>query len=321
MCCLLRIVYTIWVADFSPDWEPHHGIGYSQGMIDLPFDYAKPDFPLAPVTMYGVGGKARLALLPGTVEEACEAYEWLTAQPGKHLVLGGGSNMLIADEGIDGIVLVTTGLAGLRPQGEDHWEVEAGVGLGRLVRDVMLPGNYGGTGGLTGIPGSVGGAIYMNAGTVNGSVCQLLESVEVIGPEGRQTVAIDESLYGYRGQTFCPARSLILKGLFRFVQAEDDQQAVYDHYMRRRSEKQPAGKCCGSVFKNPPGDHAGRLVESCGLKGTRHGGAVISPMHANFIMNEGQATCSDILWLIDTCKEEVRKRFGIELEEEVRVIR
>ena len=90
--------------------------------------------------------------------------------------------------------------------------------------------------------------------------------------------------------------------------------------MQRRKEKQPQGRCCGSVFKNPPNDHAGRLIEACGLKGTRLGGAEISPLHANFIMNAGGATCQDILALIDLCKQRVHNQFGIQLEEEVRVI-
>ncbi|MFA6243840.1 MAG: UDP-N-acetylmuramate dehydrogenase, partial [Candidatus Hydrogenedentales bacterium] len=125
------------------------------------------------------------------------------------------------------------------------------------------------------------------------------------------------SLYSYRGQTFCPRGGLILSGLFRFEPVVEDQRAIYDRYIQRRKEKQPQGKCCGSVFKNPNGDHAGRLIEACGLKGTRHGGALISPMHANFIMNDDNATSADILALIAMVKQTVRDRFSVELEEEV----
>jgi UDP-N-acetylmuramate dehydrogenase len=290
-------------------------------MDTLPFDFAAENLPLAPLTLYNVGGPARLALIPRSFDEAVAAYEWIARQPGRKMVLGGGSNILIGDAGFDGIVLITTRLDRLEPLGNHRYRVESGVVLDRLVRDVMLAHNYDGVGGLTGIPGSVGGAIYMNAGTVNGSTCQLLESAEVITPDGLKLVPMHESLYSYRGQTFCPRGSLILRGTFRFTVAEKDQRAVYDHYIQRRREKQPQGHCCGSVFKNPPGDHAGRLIESCGLKGTRRGGAVISPLHANFIMNENGASSEDILALIDLCKRAVLEKHGIRLEEEVIIVR
>ena len=102
--------------------------------------------------------------------------------------------------------------------------------------------------------------------------------------------------------------------------SEADQRAIYDHYIDRRKATQPEGHSCGSVFKNPKDQHAGRLIEACGLKGTRRGGAVISALHANFILNEGSASFDDIVWLVALCKEHVRDRFGVELEEEVRII-
>lgn len=288
--------------------------------MSLPFDFAQEHVDLAPLTLYKVGGRADIALFPRTQDEACEAYTWMSGQPGRKMVLGGGSNVLISDEGFHGIVLVTTGLTGVDQLEEQAYAVEGGVELDHLVREVMIPQNFDGVGGLTGIPGSVGGAIYMNAGTVNGTIGQLLHAVDLIGPAGRQAITISPSLYGYRGQTFCPAGSLILRGIFQFRAAEEDQQARYDHYIRRRQEKQPAGNCCGSVFKNPEGEHAGRLIEACGLKGARRGGALVSPMHANFIMNDDNATFGDIVGLMEECKRQVLERFGIALEEEVRII-
>jgi UDP-N-acetylmuramate dehydrogenase len=160
----------------------------------------------------------------------------------------------------------------------------------------------------------------MNAGTVNGSTCQMVETVDLITPHGAATFMMQPSAYAYRRQTFCTTEDLILRATFRFQRSETDQQAVYDHYMKRRRENQPPGYCCGSVFRTPENDSAGRLIEACGLKGVRRGGAVISTQHANFIMNEQGATCEDILGLINLCKERVRERFGIELHEEVRII-
>ncbi len=290
-----------------------------------PFAFAEPDYLLAPLTRYRVGGPARWALLPRSINEAREAYAWMAAQrsneaPVRRFILGGGSNVLISDQGLDGVVLITAALEGMEPLGDDRFRIECGVELNDLVHDVLLPGNYDGVGGLTGIPGTVGGAIYMNAGTVNGTTCQWVESVEVAGAGGTRAVAMAPSLYEYRSQSFCPPGDLILQGIFQFRVAEADQQAVYEHYLQRRREKQPQGNCCGSVFKNPPHGHAGRLIEACGLKGTRRGGALISPVHANFIMNDGGATFDDIRSLIRLCQSTVKQRFGVDLEREVVVL-
>lgn len=285
-----------------------------------PFEFIADDYPLAPATLYKVGGPARLALLPRKATEAVAALEWMLGQPRPHLILGRGSNVLISDGGFPGIVLFTTGLTELEDLGGDRYRVEGGVDLDRLVREVLVANNYEGTGALTGIPGSVGGAIYMNAGTVNGSTCELLESVTLVGPKGKTAIRIEPRLYGYRCQTFCAPDDLILEGVFHFTRSDKGQRAVYEHYSQRRKERQPQGDCCGSVFKNPEGHQAGRLIEACGLKGTRRGGAVISSMHANFIMNEDNATFGDVLGLIELCKRCVREQFGVELEEEVRII-
>lgn len=290
-------------------------------MLEAVADFALEHYPLAPVTYYHVGGPARLALFPRTVEEARLAYAWMLKQPGPHLVLGGASNVLISGEGFPGTILFTDKLAGIEELGEGRYWVASGVVLQRLVREIMLPNNYAGVGALTGIPGSVGGAIFMNAGTVNGSTCQWLESVELAGPEGSRTAPITPASYDYRRQQFCAPGELILGGVFRFQPADTDQQVVYEHYMQRRRDTQPQGFCCGSVFKNPPGNHAARLIEACGLKGTRRGGAVISPKHANFIMNEEGATFEDILVLIEMARSRVKEQFGVDLEEEVRIIR
>lgn len=286
-----------------------------------PFAFARENYPLAPATLYHVGGPAKWALLPRNLEEVLEAYHWLAAQEGPKLVLGGGSNVLITDRGFPGVVLFTTELQRIEPLGDHRYEVESGVDLGRLVREVMLPNNYEGTGGLTGIPGSVGGAIYMNAGTVSGTTCELMESVDIVTvAHGHEKIEMEPSLYGYRGQTFCPPLGFIFQGTFRFAAAEAPQQPIYDRYIERRKQTQPQGHCCGSVFKNPPENHSGRLIEACGLKGARKGGAVISDLHANFIMNERNATFDDIMFLIQVCKDAVFDKFDIELEEEVRVI-
>lgn len=293
--------------------------GILHTMSAIPFDFAVENYPLAPSTLYRVGGPAKLALLPCSGEDVVRAYEWMATRDGPKLVLGGGSNVLIADEGFPGIVLFSTHLDRLEALGNERYRVEGGVALDTLVRDVIVANNYEGAGALTGIPGSVGGAVFMNAGTVKGSICELIHSVDLASEKGLSTLDMNPSLYDYRSQFFCPPGALIYSVLFQFTKAEEDQRAIYERYMARRREKQPQGHSCGSVFKNPKGDHAGRLIEACGLKGTRRGDAVISSLHANFILNEGHARFEDILWLIQLAKENVHERFGVELEEEVKI--
>lgn len=289
--------------------------------MELPsFDFSEADYALAPVTYYKVGGPARLALRPRTFDEAQQAYDWMMRQPERRLVLGCASNVLISDAGFPGIVYFTTGLKQIESLGGHRYRIDAGVEMDNVVRDVMVANNYEGTGAITGIPASIGGAIYMNAGTVNGSTADLLESVDLLTPQGVKTVAVEPGQFAYRSQHICGPDDIIIRAVFRFAVSDTDQRAVYEHYIQRRKEKQPKGDCCGSVFQNPAGEHAGRLIEACGLKGTRRGGAVISPMHANFIINEGGASFDDIVWLIGLCKECVRDKYGLELHEEVKII-
>ncbi|MBI1320498.1 MAG: UDP-N-acetylmuramate dehydrogenase [Candidatus Hydrogenedens sp.] len=285
-----------------------------------PFEFAHENYPLAPVTLYNIGGPARVALVPRDAAELETAYAWMIAQDAPRLILGGGSNVLISDDGFPGVVLFTTGLKRFEPLGGHRYYVGSGLDLDWMVQEIMLANNYEGVGGLTGIPGSVGGAIYMNAGTVNGWTCMFMDTVDLVGPEGPRTVEVTQELWGYRGQRFCPPGDAILGGVFHFAPSERNQRAIYAHYIQRRKEKQPQGHCCGSVFKNPEGDHAGRLIESCGLKGTRRGGAIISPMHANFVMNDQDASFDDVFGLIQLMRQTVLDTHGIELEPEVRII-
>ncbi len=285
------------------------------------FDFVREQYSLAPHTLYRIGGPARWAFLPRTAGEAKAAYTWMVDRKMPVLIMGAGSNMLIDDRGFPGGVLFTTELKGIETLGSGRYRSGAGVMLADIVSSVMLPNNYAGVGALTGIPGTLGGALYMNAGTVNGSICQFTEAVTLLTPEGAQTVSMEPALYSYRSQTFCGKHEVILDAILAFTVSDVDEVAVYNHYIQRRRETQPQGWCCGSVFKNPPDNHAGRLIETCGLKGTRRGGAVISEKHANFIMNEDNASFEDVLGLIQLVKDTVYARFGIRLEEEVRIIR
>ncbi len=285
-----------------------------------PFDFVREYYPLAPHTFYRIGGVARWAFLPRTSDEVRRAYAWMTERKIPVLVMGAGSNMLIDDNGFSGGVLFTTELKSIEPVGSEKYRCGAGVTLSDIVTTVMLPNNYTGVGALTGIPGTLGGALYMNAGTVNGSICQFAEIVTMVTSGGVETVHLRPQLYGYRKQSFCGNRDVIMEAQLSFTASTKDESFVYRHYIQRRRETQPQGWCCGSVFKNPPENHAGRLIEACGLKGLRRGGAVISEKHANFIMNDDNASFEDVRGLIQLVKDTVFDRCGIMLEEEVRII-
>ncbi|MCK5860867.1 MAG: UDP-N-acetylmuramate dehydrogenase [Candidatus Hydrogenedentes bacterium] len=290
-------------------------------MDTVPFDFARTNYVLAPHTRYHIGGSAHLALFPPTLADMEAAYQWLFTTDMPFIVIGGGANMLIDDRGYDGCALFTTELKEVHPLGNHSFFVGTGILLADLVRKIMLPNNYEGVGALTGIPGTVGGALFMNAGTANGSVCELAVSVDLLEDKGVRRLPLTPDRYGYRGQSFCQGDTVITGAMFRFTPSERDESEVYHHYMRRRSETQPDGLCCGSVFKNPPDDHAGRLIEAAGLKGKRHNGAIISEKHANFIMNDADASFDDVFHLITLVKQTVHARFGVELHEELRIIR
>ncbi len=291
---------------------------YKTTLSSLPFCYA--NYPLASHTYYKIGGPADFALIPKNKQDLEQSYLILQQTPLPYFILGGGTNVLISDKGFRGIGLITSQYNEFQHLGEHRYYISAGIELDWVVKEILLKNNYEGVGALTGIPGTVGGALFMNAGTVNGCICEWTEKVFLLTSHGKKEIEIKPEMYSYRSQKFCSINELIMGAEFKFVKSTTDQKPVYEHYILRRKEKQPHGNCCGSVFKNPIGHHAGKLIEECGLKGTRKGGAVISPIHANFIMNENNATFDDILYLIRLIKEKVYEKFNIILEEEVRII-
>ncbi|HOQ32158.1 MAG TPA: UDP-N-acetylmuramate dehydrogenase [Candidatus Hydrogenedens sp.] len=286
----------------------------------LSFSFCHSEYILAPHTYYKIGGPADFALIPKNEVELEQSYQVLQQISLPYFILGGGTNVLISDKGFRGVVLITSYHKEFKPLGNDRYFISGGVELDWVVREVLLKNNYEGVGALTGIPGTIGGALFMNAGTVNGCICEWTEKVFLLSSEGKKEVVIKPELYGYRSQRFCSMYELICGAIFHFQKSDKNQQSVYEHYMNRRKEKQPQGYCCGSVFKNPAGYHAGKLIEECGLKGIRKGGAVISPIHANFIINENNATFDDVLSLIRLIREKVYEKFNIKLEEEVRIL-
>jgi len=240
-------------------------------------------------------------------------------------VLGNGSNSLVSDAGLRGIGVRLVGELREARLGEDAggpW-VEAGGGLlnAVLLRRVEQAG-LGGLAALAGVPGTVGGAIRLNAGTALGEIGAAVLTVEVLLPGGvSQTLQAEDLHFRYRHATL-PEGAVVASALLRLrADGVAEERAAIAHHLQRRKATQPLElPSCGSVFKNPPGDHAGRLIEAAGLKGARRGDAQISEKHANFIVNHGHATAADVLALIRLARDTVRAQTGVVLEPEVHVL-
>lgn len=238
------------------------------------------------------------------------------------LWLGLGSNLLVRDGGLRGTVIATgRGLAGLEWRDERTLHAGSGVTCAKVAKAAAKAGQTGGEF-LAGIPGTLGGALAMNAGAFGGEIWPMVVAVETIDRQGvLRRRAADEYAATYRHVTG-PIDEWFVAGDLRFDADPDKGAALRIRaLLARRNETQPLGlPSCGSTFKNPPQDHAGRLIEAAGMKGMRRGGAYVSPKHANFLINDGTATAADIEGLMEDIRARVFAMTGIRLEHEVRVV-
>ncbi len=275
--------------------------------------------PFSKLTTWKVGGPARFLLVASTLDAARAAVAAARESSLPLLVIGAGSNLLVSDEGYDGSVLRMEGdLVDISVKGSC---IEAGAGAS--IAAVSARASKAGLAGLefaAGIPGTVGGAVMMNAGAYDGSVGGVLESVEAIGPVLEPLVY--ESFEDTYRKALVPASDIVTMARFHLRESTPDAvKKLASQLNARRKKAQPLGlPSAGSVFRNPSGGPVGRLIQACGLKGRAVGGARVSELHANFIINEGGATASDILSLIEMITSEVRERFGVDLELEVKKV-
>jgi UDP-N-acetylmuramate dehydrogenase len=258
--------------------------------------------------------------MPSSLEDLCR---FIASLPSDEPVfwVGLGSNLLVRDGGVRGTVICTHGvLAGLERLADGSVRAEAGVPCAKLARQCVRWG-LGSAEFFAGIPGTVGGALAMNAGAFGGETWPHVLSVETVDRSGVQhRRGRDEYEVAYRSVKG-PAAEWFLAATFRFREDAEASTADIKALLARRKASQPIGlPSCGSVFRNPPGDHAARLIESAGLKGRRIGGAEVSEKHANFIINTGGASALDIEKLIDLVRDTVEQVHGIRLQPEVRVI-
>ena len=279
--------------------------------------------PLASRTSFGIGGPAEFFAEAGRPDVIEKAIEGCRERVIPYLLLGAGTNLLIADAGIEGLVIRVVN-RGHRIEGT---RVRAGAGLkmmrlARIVADAGLRGFEF----AIGVPGTIGGAVYQNAGCWDKELRSVLVEVSGFMPgTGRQTWKLDDLKLAYRTSALRDGAlrgGLVVDATIRLERGDGEEaKRLMAKLTRERNETQPIKtKNCGSVFKNPPGDSAGRLVQAAGLKGAREGAAVISPLHGNFIVNEGGATADDVRKLIERTRGEVKRRFNIELEPEVELV-
>ncbi|MDD5448729.1 MAG: UDP-N-acetylmuramate dehydrogenase [Actinomycetota bacterium] len=277
------------------------------------------EVPMSEFTTWRVGGPAKFFTLVETRDALLQVLSVARSLNFPIFVLGNGSNVLVSDRGFEGLVIRLVGeFAGIRVEGE---RIDAGSGA--LLGSVVAAARKASLGGLEfafGIPGTVGGAVMMNAGAFGGSISDVLEKVVCADYSGR--LKIYEEFSGAYRTPLVPAGQIVVEAVFSLERRDSSLvKKKMENVRRERVTTQPLGMpTAGSVFKNPPGESAGRLIEECGLRGKEIGGASISEEHANFIVNTGGASASDIKALIDFAMSKVKEKFGIDLELEVQLV-
>ncbi|HWX24537.1 MAG TPA: UDP-N-acetylmuramate dehydrogenase [Vicinamibacteria bacterium] len=285
--------------------------------IGVPF---KEGESFARHTSMGVGGPAAVMAFPRRTEELRAALK-LRAELGvPHRILGGGSNLVVVDEGLDELVINTVDMRNVDISEDGRVVAEGGANVIRTVVACCRQG-WRGLESAVGIPGSVGGAAVMNAGAYGFSISDVMRGIVVLDENGDETHPPEGWRFHYRGSSI-PEGSAVASVT---VALSKEDPLVLEKETRelqlQRVKSQPAGRNAGCVFKNPPGASAGKLIDSLGLKGTRRGGAKVSERHANFVVNDHEAKARDVLEILDLVQERVARETGHALELEVRIWR
>ena len=285
-------------------------------------DNVKLDESLKLHTTYKVGGTCKYFITPKDLEELINLVKYLKDKDIKYMILGNGSNTIFSSEEYNGVIINLTNLNNMKIEGNKIF-VEAGYQLIKLSMDA-LNNSLSGLEFAAGIPGNIGGAIFMNAGAYKSDMSELVESVTFLDENLElQTLRKDELEFSYRKSIFQKRNCIIISTVLNLIPGDKEEiKALMDKRKARRLESQPLEyPSAGSVFRNPSEDiFAGKLIEDLGLKGYKIGGAKISEKHANFIINDGDATGEDIKALIDYIKTKVKEKYNIDLHVEQRFI-
>ncbi len=293
------------------------------------------DEPMRKHTSFRIGGNADLLIFPRGTDDLKNIVCLCREKRIPSFILGFGTNLLVKDGGIRGVVVsLRKEFGDIKRQKEGDGNVEsritnhepritagAGAGLRTLV-NFTIKNELSGMEFASGIPGSVGGALVMNAGAKGGEMKDVVKSVSIMTSKGEaETLKNEDIKFSYRSSKF-PSGSVILRAelLLKKGNGRDIRKTMKFLAMERKTKQPISSRSAGSVFKNPPGNFAGRLIESAGLKGFSAGDAVVSEKHANFIINKGNATAKDVLKLIEIVKERVLVNTGVSLEEEIKIV-
>jgi UDP-N-acetylmuramate dehydrogenase len=286
-------------------------------------DAVQENVVLAPYTSARIGGPADVLLTVKSADELAHAMSFIWEHELPYYVLGGGSNVLVNDDGFRGVVVLNKAKE-VRFESGDQPSVwcESGVVFSNLANrcasKAMGSLEWGAA-----VPGTIGGAVYGNAGAFGGDVSMNLISTELLTINGHKTYTVEQMGYAYRTSVLKrhEIKAIVLSATMKLKNSTKEEVSVkIAEFSERRKATQPPGASMGSMFKNPEGDYAGRLIEAAGLKGTRIGNAEISTVHGNFFLNHGETKASDVLALIRLTQETVLKKLGVQLELEVELI-
>lgn len=278
--------------------------------------------PMSKHTTFEIGGPADLFVIPESTDEVREVVAACREAEVAYFVLGNGSDLLVSDEGYRGVIVgLADGFTNVSIDG-DEMCCQAGVSL-REASEMACELGLTGLEFACGIPGSIGGACFMNAGAYDGCMADVLKSVRVIMPDGSlETIGVDDLALGYRASRIRDEHLIVLSATFRLRKGDPSAiRAKMDDLTHRRESKQPLDKpSAGSTFKRPEGYFAGKLISDAGLQGYQVGDAAVSKKHAGFVVNLGGATAADVHAVIEHVQDEVERQFGVRLEPEVRFL-
>lgn len=286
--------------------------------MNLQLNELKINEPLAQYTTWRIGGPAEYLYIPKCWHDVVKALAWVKEKNIPVTFLGAGSNVLIADEGISGLVIYTRELKEIQLKGT-CLTAEAGVPLMRLSR-LALENNLTGLEFAAGIPGTLGGAVIMNAGAHGSSLDKIIEQVKVLTPSGEIKIYTNKDMhFAYRSSVLKGKNEIVLSAVLGLKPGEKEtsKDIMKQNTELRRNSQPLKYPNAGSIYRNPPGESAGRLIEGVGAKGWTVGDAQVSDIHANFIVNRGQAKAKDVLALMEEVEEAVFKKYSIKLKREV----
>jgi UDP-N-acetylmuramate dehydrogenase len=286
-------------------------------------DAVQENVSLAPYTSARIGGSADMLVTVKSTDELANVMQVIWSQGIPYYILGGGSNVLVSDKGVRGVVVLNRAKEVKFHYGS-HPKVwcESGVVFSNLANRCASKGFAGLEWGAT-VPGTIGGAVYGNAGAFGGDVAGNLIWTELLTKFGREEYPVEQMGYGYRTSILKrgEVNAIVLSAALSLKNATKEEVSVkIEQFSERRKASQPPGASMGSMFKNPAGDYAGRVIEVAGLKGTRIGNAEISTLHGNFFINHDRTKASDIRALIDLTRKTVKEKCNVELELEIELI-